>query len=134
MNERINKIIEELKVKIVYDECLENDGYYIALLNIIVINNKLSDALKVRVLLHELAHAAIHQDNYLLYRLAYSLRSKMENEAEEFMISETFESFIDSGLVDLSDINSINFLEQNDFSTNYEPFVNNLIKRKLIGI
>lgn len=91
MNVRLKSIIEELEVKIVYDDCLEIEGYYISILNAIVINNNLSDHNKKKVLLHELGHAAMHQDNYRLYKLAFVLRSKMEHEADSYMIDSFIE-------------------------------------------
>ena len=128
---RLKNIIEELKVKIIYDNCLEKDGHYIASCNIIVINNNLDESDKTLVLLHELGHAAMHQDNYYLYKLTYSLHLKMENEAEEFMIEETLESYLSSGLLEVTQINCVNFLEENKFNTRYEPFIKNLIQQKI---
>lgn len=91
MSIRLKNIIEELKVKIVYDDCLESDGHYIAVINTIVINDNLSEYDKRKVLLHELGHAAMHQDNYRLYKLTFALHSKMENEADNYMIDSFIE-------------------------------------------
>lgn len=99
MSIRLKNIIEELKVKIVYDDCLGTDGHYLAVINVIVINNNLSDYRKKKVLLHELGHAAMHQDNYKLYKIAFALHSKMENQADSYMID--------------------NFIEENDNQFNY---------------
>lgn len=133
MSIRLKSIINELRVKIVYDDNLEKDGHYIASCNLIVINNNLDDHYKKMVLLHELGHAAMHQDNYQLYKLAHSLHSKMENEAEEFMIEETLEGYLSNGL-EANQINCINFLELNEFDTRYEPFVKRLLQNKVVSI
>ena len=87
----MKSIIEELGVKIIYDDCLESDGHYIAVINTIVINDNLSEYDKRKVLLHELGHAAMHQDNYRLYKLTFALHSKMENEADNYMIDSFIE-------------------------------------------
>lgn len=93
MNVRTKKIVEELKISIVYDDCLESSGHYVAIINTIVINSNLNDYEKEKVLLHELGHAAMHQDNYKLYKLTFSLHSKMESEAEDYMISNFIEEY-----------------------------------------
>lgn len=87
MSIRLKNIVEELKVKIVYDDCLETNGHYLSSINVIVINDNLSEYDKDKVLLHELGHAAMHQDNYRLYKLAFALHSKMESEANDYMIN-----------------------------------------------
>lgn len=134
MSSRLKNIIDQLKVKIVYDDNLEDDGHYIACCNIIIINNNLDDHFKVLVLLHELGHAALHQDNYELYKLTFSLHSKMEKQADEFMIEETLESYLSSGLIEANQINYIHFIELNDFDIKYVPFVKKLLLDKVVGI
>ncbi|MFI3605708.1 ImmA/IrrE family metallo-endopeptidase [Vagococcus fluvialis] len=99
MSIRLKNIIEELRVRIIYEDCLETDGHYIAAINTIVINNSLNDYQKSKVLLHELGHAAMHQDNYRLYKLTFALHSKMESQADNYMID--------------------NFIEENDNQFNY---------------
>lgn len=91
MSVRLKNIIEELRVKIIYDDCLETDGHYLSVINVIVINNNLSDYNKEKVLLHELGHAAMHQDNYRLYKLTFVLHSKFECEANNYMIDSFIE-------------------------------------------
>lgn len=91
MSIRLKSIVEELMVKIIYDDCLETDGHYLSAINTIVINNNLSDYYKEKVLLHELGHAAMHQDNYRLYKLTFVLHSKMEYEADSYMIDSFIE-------------------------------------------
>lgn len=91
MSIRLKNIIEELRVKIVYEDCLEVNGHYIATINTIVINNNLNDYQKSKVLLHELGHAAMHQDNYRLYKLTFALHSKIENQADNYMIDSFIE-------------------------------------------
>ncbi|MEG0619178.1 MAG: ImmA/IrrE family metallo-endopeptidase [Bacilli bacterium] len=130
MSVRLKNIIEELKVKIIYDDNLEKQGHYIASCNTIVISNSLDNRTRSLVLLHELGHAAMHQDNYRLYKLTYSMHSKMENEAEEFVIEETLEVYLSSGLFEVNQINYIHFLELNEFDSKYEPFIKKLLQKK----
>lgn len=88
LENKIKKIINELGVKVIYDERLEDEGHYIPFLNIIVINNKLLEFDQKKALLHELGHACKHKEEYVLYKTTYTYLSKMESEANNYMISE----------------------------------------------
>lgn len=87
MNKQISDIIKQLGVTVVYDDYLEDYGKYLVLLDLIVINNQLDDFEKKKVLLHELGHACEEKNNYKLYQHTYTIRSKMENAANEYMIN-----------------------------------------------
>jgi len=87
LDAHILEIIEKLNVTIVYDDCLQDHGKYVPILNIIVIKNNLSDFEKKKALLHELGHACEDRDNYELYKVSFVLKSKMEYAANRFMMN-----------------------------------------------
>lgn len=91
MDKKVATLIRKLNVTVIYDEGLEMEGSYLPTLNLIVINDNLDDFRKLKALLHELGHACEHKDNYELYKVTYALKSKMEFEADEFMIDAIIE-------------------------------------------
>lgn len=129
MDREISKLIKELGVDIIYVPELDSDGKYIAAINTIVIDDRLSERDKRRVLLHELGHAAKHQNNYELYNCAYSLHSKMENEANEFMLDSLVQSYIRTVDLDGKYLNYMKFIEDNEIDTRYEFVVKELFTK-----
>lgn len=129
MDREIDELIKELGVDVIYVPRLDAAGKYIAAINTIVIDDRLSERDKQRVLLHELGHAAKHQKNYELYNCAYSLHSKMENEANEFMLDNLVKSYIRTVDLDGNYLNYMKFIEDNEIDTRYEPIVKKLFTK-----
>lgn len=127
LDSRIKSIINELDVKVKYSDKLDADGHYIATINTIVIKKSLSDQNKILALLHELGHAAKHKENHKMYNLAFSLHSKMENEAEEFMLEKILEIRMNDSEFDPVTFNYVNFLESYKLDLNYESTVKELM-------
>ncbi|MFS1058706.1 ImmA/IrrE family metallo-endopeptidase [Enterococcus casseliflavus] len=123
MDAKINDIISQLNVSVVHKEKMDADGHYIAAINTIVLDSSLSERKEKVTLLHELGHAAKHMRNYELYNLTFSLRSKMEQEAEEFMIEQMIETRLYDPDFSPEAFNSINFLESYDLDFKYETIV-----------
>lgn len=123
MDAKINEIISQLNVSVVRKEKMDADGHYIAAINTIVLDSSLSERKEKVTLLHELGHAAKHMKNYELYNLTFSLRSKMEQEAEEFMIEQMIETRLYDPDFSPEAFNSINFLESYDLDFKYESIV-----------
>ncbi|MCO8291297.1 ImmA/IrrE family metallo-endopeptidase [Tetragenococcus halophilus] len=88
MNKRVKEIINELNVAIKYNPNLDKPAHYIPAINTIVLNSSLSEFEMTKALLHELGHASKHRNNYSLYNTTYTYHSKMESEANDYMISE----------------------------------------------
>lgn len=126
LDREISKLIKKLGVDIIYVPELDSDGKYIAAINTIVIDDRLNDRHRQIKLLHELGHAAKHQNNYDLYNCAYSLHSKMENEANQFVIDNLVKSYIYSVDIDGKYLNYMKFIEDNEIDTRYEPVVKDL--------
>ncbi|MGP5429545.1 ImmA/IrrE family metallo-endopeptidase [Enterococcus malodoratus] len=129
MDREISKLIKELGVDIIYVPELDSDGKYIAAINTIVIDDRLNDRHRQIKLLHELGHAAKHQNNYELYNCAYSLHSKMENEANEFMLDSLVQSYIRTVDLDGKYLNYMKFIEDNEIDTRYEFVVKELFTK-----
>lgn len=91
MDRRIKEIIDSLGVALEYREGLDSDGYFISAINTIVIKADLSEWKMKLALLHELGHASKHYNNGRLYNISFSLYSKMENEANLYMINTIIE-------------------------------------------
>lgn len=102
---------------------LDGNGCYIPEFNTMFVDNRLSEIESNKVALHELGHAALHQDNKDLYHLAFSLHSKMENEAEEFMIEQMIEFHLDNPDVEPENINIIKFMDDRNIDYRYEHVV-----------
>lgn len=130
MERRIEEIAKELNVKVVFAE-LEGKGYYYAALNVVVINESLSYHEKLKVILHELGHVCQHKNNYQLYKLTYSLHSKMEKDANLYMLEKILDKYIEDSGLNIEQINCINFLEQLGIDLNFEDCVKMILSQKL---
>lgn len=131
LDSQIEMMINELGVKVEEKEHLDADGHYIACMNTIVIKANLSKYRRQRTLLHELGHASKHHDNYFLYNLAFSLHSKMEYEADCFMIENMLDSYIAKSELEPNNINYMRFIEDNNLSIRFEPLVKKLLKARI---
>lgn len=129
MDAKINDIISQLNVSVVYLDKMDADGHYIAAINTIVLSSTLTERKENTTLLHELGHAAKHMKNYELYNLTFSLRSKMEQEAEEFMIKQMVETRLYDPDFSPETFNSINFLESYGLDFKYEPIIKQFMAR-----
>jgi len=123
LDNKIKDIISKLNVTVIYSEDLDSDGHYIAAINTIIIRSSMSERNRKMILLHELGHAAKHNQNFKLYNLAFSLHSKMEQEAEEFMIEQMIETRFYDPEFNPETFNSINFLESYELDYKYEQVV-----------
>ncbi|MEB5733448.1 ImmA/IrrE family metallo-endopeptidase [Enterococcus hirae] len=128
MDSRIENLVEKLGVQVIYTYDLKIPGCYVPLLNVIVINSNLTDLEKYSVLLHELGHAAKHQNECALYHTL--LHSKMESEADHYMIDQLLDDYITTLGLEPKSINPVKFLEAAKLSLNYEPYVKRLLSTK----
>lgn len=126
MDRRIKNIAKELGVEIEFDSTLDKPGHYVAALNLIVINGNMDDFDTKKALLHELGHASRHKNNYFMYKLAFSLHSTMEREAERYMIKELLEEYISSSDIEIQYMNYMNFIEGAELDVSYESMVREL--------
>lgn len=125
---RIKRIIKELDVKIEYRYDIDKPGYYIPVLNIIILYSGLSELEEACVLLHELGHAAEHQKNYILYNQTAALHSKMETQADRYMVKKVLDFYLEDPMLQPETFNVVRFLENNDLGLEHESFVKNLLR------
>lgn len=84
MNE-LRSQLKELGVELVIME-MGKKGYYVAAWRKIFVNQNLPEEEMKRVVVHELKHAIDHEDYLILYK-NFVDHSKMENEANTFMVN-----------------------------------------------
>lgn len=83
---QLEDLLDKHGVKIFYTDQLDGTALYVAKHNTVVVNTELSEFDTKLAILHELAHAMYHRDFYDLYKQVKKLHSKMEYEANTFMI------------------------------------------------
>ncbi|EIA7728999.1 ImmA/IrrE family metallo-endopeptidase [Enterococcus faecalis] len=131
LRKQIEMIVKELGVIILEKEDLDADGHYIASINTIVLKGSLDEWNKRKILLHELGHASKHQHNYQLYNLAFSLHSKMEHEADVFMIDNLLDDYMSKTGLTVEQVNYMRFIEDADIDARYEECIRTLLFNKL---
>ncbi len=131
MESQTNMIINELSVSIIEKEFLDANGHYIAEINAIVVKSSLSNWDKEKTILHELGHACKHHKDYYLYNLAFSLHSKMEYEADCYMIEKLLDGYLVNTNMELSEVNYMKFIEDTDINPYYEPIVKNMLIERM---
>lgn len=123
MDKSIKDIIDELKVKIKYSPFLDDEAHYISECNLIVVNSNRDEFDMTKSLLHELGHAAKDQGNEALYRATFTMHSKMENDAEEFMIKNLVRQYLALNDTDPKNVNYMNFIENYELDISKGDFV-----------
>lgn len=127
MEARVKEIIRELGVHIKYDSALDDDGHYISRFNIIVINDNLSEFDQMKTLLHELGHACLHYDKCELYEVTFAMHSRMEKEADSYMIGQLLSHYTALPEFELSSFNYMKFIEDTELDPSYAPVVQDMI-------
>lgn len=82
--------LNELKIDLILLE-IDKPGHYVAEARTIFVSNQLDEGSLKEVILHELKHVMDHSDYIDLYNKSFVYRSKMEYEADLFMIDEVIE-------------------------------------------
>lgn len=128
MQGQIEKIIKKVGVTVVYNDLLDADGHYISEINVIVINSSRPEIEQQKALLHELGHACKHHNYFHLYNVTFALHSKMECEADYYMIERLLYNYMNTFDLEMDNVNYMNFIDYAGLSSNYEPIVIELIK------
>lgn len=131
LESQTNMIINELSVSIIEKEFLDANGHYIAEINAIVVKSSLSNWDKEKTILHELGHACKHHKDYYLYNLAFSLHSKMEYEADCYMIEKLLDRYLISTNMELSEVNYMKFIEDTNINPCYESIVKSMLVERM---
>ncbi|MHC5226926.1 ImmA/IrrE family metallo-endopeptidase [Enterococcus sp. LJL99] len=134
MDKRIQQIIDSLGVNVVYNSELEKTAYYIPSIDTILVNSSKPTKEQQKSLLHELGHVCKQKNDYVLYNQTFALHSKMENEAEEYMIQKMIEVRFTDPDFELSTFNVCNFLDSYEIDYSYENVVKSFMTNYLSAI
>lgn len=124
---KIKDLIRKLDITICYDPNLDSDGRYIADFNFIALKSGLSEEQEFKALVHELGHACDHHNCLDSYERALN-GSRMERQANNFMLSETLEQYISINGLEPWQVNYVNFLNDVGLDYSYIPIVQACLK------
>ena len=127
MDKEIDDLVRQLNTKIVYDNSMDKVAHNIILFNIIVVNNSFPIVEQQKAILHELGHTALHKNDYKSYKEAFSLHSKMESKANEYMVRKVLDKYICETDLEPRQVNRIRFIESCNLDPNFEDMVQSLL-------
>jgi Predicted Zn peptidase len=131
MDRKIRDMLNEYDIGLQYSSLLEDEGFYIPELNIIVVNSDLNEVEQLKVVLHELTHAANDRKDAQLYERIETLRQSMECEANKFMISGMLDEYMSISNLSPDEVNYADFLAGSELEPSYDTLVIKLLKQKL---
>ncbi len=105
---------------------IDSKGFYLPEYKTIFLNQNLSEMEQRKVLLHEARHALDHNELVSLYQQAV-FHSKMEYEANKFMIKKLLKEYVQNSFVHLSEFNYMTFMQIYGIDLYYEEYVRQLI-------
>lgn len=128
INQKIKDLLSELDISISYDPNLDDDGRYISEFNFIALNSSIPEERQIMALLHELGHACEHHN--CLDRFDRLLNgSKLEREANNFLIGETVEQYLSINDLAPDQVNGIALLDDMGLDYSYLPVIKMCLKR-----
>ena len=127
----IRKIISELNVKIAYLDLTEDDAHYLPTLDIIVVNQNLSEFEQQKAIIHELAHAALHKNEHKLYMVTSRMHRRMEYEADGYVIERLVYHYAE--YTEPENANWLKFMEDYEIEPKYEFVVKEMMASEYLG-
>lgn len=127
----IRKISSELNVKIAYLDLTEDDAHYLPTLDIIVVNQNLSEFEQQKAIIHELAHAALHKNEHKLYMVTSRMHRSMEVEANDFLIEKLVYHYAE--YTEPENASWIDFMEKYDVAPEHEFIVKEVMTSAYYG-
>lgn len=100
---------------------LNKRGYASLDKQMIFVNEALSEEEQKRVVLHELGH--FPQKDYVQLYHNFVQRSKMEAEANEFMVTNVVKEYIEKNDLELEQLNPVKLLEWTGLDCKYQEYV-----------
>lgn len=97
---------------------------------VIVSRNFMEDYLDWAAM-HEVGHSKYDCTVPGSYRDNCAVHSKMEHNANEYMVREMFSKYLALGEEDLEDVNPVHFLEQRGLDVKLEPILKKIIMQRL---
>lgn len=119
----MNKTLEVLKNEgvEVFFLPLEESGYALLKNKTIVVNENLKEDKQKKVILHELGH--FKQTDYLTLYQNEIVHSKMEAEANEFMVESLVKEYIEENNLEKDQLNPVKLLEWTGLDAKYQEYV-----------
>ena len=104
----------DVKVKLLYSSLnLDTVASYIPNFNLFIVDNTANENEINKAVLHELGHSIKHTNIKELYNCAPVCRLKMEREANQFMVNELIDDYLQDSSIELESVNYINFANNN---------------------
>lgn len=104
----------DVKVKLLYSNLpLDTVASYIPKFNLFIVDNTASEEEINKAVLHELGHLIKHTNIKELYNCAPVCRLKMEHEANQFMVNELVNDFLQDSNADPESVNYVDFANNN---------------------
>lgn len=122
----------DVKVKLIYSNLqLDTVASYIPKFNLFIVDNTASEEEINKAVLHELGHLIKHTDIKELYNCTSVCRLKMEHEANQFMVDELIDDYLQDSNTDPESVNYIDFANNNHIHETYmiKQAIQNHIKR-----
>ena len=119
--EEVKALLEKYGIILVFSD-LNRPGCYISEIRTMFVSSDLNDFEKIKVILHEAGHGFLHDDLVGFYKMN-EFHSKMEYQADCFMITELVKIYISLTDIDIHQFNYMQFIEQNDLDLAYEDLI-----------
>lgn len=100
---------------------LSDNGYALLENDMILVNEALSEEEQKRVVLHELGH--FPQKDYVQLYHNFVQRSKMEAEANEYMVTNVVKDYIEKYDLEKEQLNPVKLLEWTGLDCKYQEYV-----------
>ena len=97
---------------------------------VIIVNKNIIDDFLDWVTTHEIGHDKFDQFTTGSYRNNDAVHTKMEYNANKYMVTEMFDKYLSTECVDIEDINPVEFLEQRGLDLKLEPILRKIILEK----
>ena len=132
MDIEIEQLLKENKIHIEY----ANVDFTAALFQtpkgpVVIVNQNVIEEFIDWAIMHEIGHDKYDHITTGSYQDDFAVHTKMEHNANVFMVSEMFAKYLAQGDVDIEDINPVQFLEQRGLDLSLEPVLKNIIIQRL---
>lgn len=127
----IKKISEDLNICIIYDDLEEDTAHYFPTIDLIVVNQNLSEFEQQKAIIHELAHVALHKNEHKLYMVTSRMHRRMEAEANNCLIEQLVYHYKE--YTEPENANWIDFMERYDVEPEHEFVVKEVMTSAYYG-
>ena len=120
-----------MNVSIIYAYLEEDDAHYFPIIDLIVVNQNLSEFEQQKAVIHELAHAALHKNEHKLYMVTSRMHRRMEAEANNCLIEQLVYHYKE--YTEPENANWIDFMERYDVEPEHEFIVKEVMTSAYYG-